>query len=247
MWIAALLAAALQCCGRPARAQLLQQAGPPRTAEPLLRSRPQLSLHTKRVSQLFLQARAKRFLGCDTPGVTGCGTDCAGCDQVAKLQGTTPLPFGPPLPIPPAPLPLKPLSRLPPMEPKLLPDLGLLPTEMPLPPQRQPPSPQAIRMPGDQFQVGTIYQGKDVQGTWRLVNLTKSVGGGKFEADVLSKETFSVLRHWPTVYGHPEVLKPTISPEAVKHVPGSQPGEWLRAGPAPAPEAAYEALLRASR
>lgn len=135
------------------------------------------------------------------------------------------------------------------MEPELLPKLPALPTGVPMPPQRQPPSPQAIRMPADQFQVGTLYQGKDSQGTWRLVNLTKSVGDGTFEADVLSKETFSVVRHWPTVYGHPEVLKPTISPEAIEHVPGSLPGEWLRAraGPAPAPESAYEALLRASR
>mmetsp|Transcript_75866 Transcript_75866/g.144259 ORF Transcript_75866/g.144259 Transcript_75866/m.144259 type:complete len:400 (+) Transcript_75866:54-1253(+) len=240
---------ALHCWALLAHAKLFKRQGLLLSAAPHLRKRlSSLQVRSQHAPSIFLQARARQArsgssLGRDSPGVPGCGSDCAGCAQAVKLPGTTPVPPGPPLPIPQAPPAMAPLASLPLLDPDQLPKLGPLPTEIPMPPKRPPPTVQEIRTlhDDDEFKVGVLYQGKDARGAWRLVNLTRSIGDGKFEGDVLSEpeteaklipsgsnQAFTVLRHWPMVYGDPEVLKPTIPPSRL-FLPGPLPGEWKTA------------------
>jgi len=164
----------------------------------------------------------------------GCSCNCAGTQAapsaivVATPPPTIPMPPptpAPVLPTPAAPPPLNPLRKLPKLGAEMLPTLPPGPTAGPLPPP-PPPPPPAPTTPPFEYHVGNVYAGKDVNGTWQIVKLTREVDDPEhpladeapvFEGDVFGNVTLDgrlpvAEAHWPRVYADPEFLRATPAP-----------------------------------
>lgn len=114
---------------------------------------------------------------------------------------------------------------LPEIPPHMLPPLKPVPTPLPL-----PPKPPQSEKPELTYDVGGIYAGKDVTGTWQLLNLTRkrTDDEGAFEADIFQRvvagEKPVVAAHWTRVMAKPEFLRATPAPPIT--TPAPHPKFW---------------------
>jgi len=118
----------------------------------------------------------------------------------------------------------------------------------------EPPAVQAPHPPpqaADAYEVGKIYAGKDAEGGWQLVRITRGADSdGILAGDVLANVSSRpgvqplVLEHWPTVYGMPRYLMNLPAPPLESQPPpaaaedlgqktvfvkGDIPGHWILA------------------